>query len=251
MLAQAHLLFVDVVLLQVEDHFLFQAGGVRLGGQIGQGLVKLFPHQLDAFPFQGFHLVVEGQDALDAAGDIGIEGLAFGGTVGAELLQGAVQGGRYGGPVFGGDDIGLLGVHHVGETEDAAGEDAAHAGVFQEGLGEDGFLVKGRHGAFPVVVEGLGIDAVGGVAGLGLVGDEQVYGSPYQLIGQTFAHFQVLVLGQEGTLDGDVGALGVEGADFKRELAAEDGGFGLAVAGHGLDHSLFFSPAKILIISCF
>ena len=83
MLAQAHLFFVDVVLLQVENHFLFQTGRVRLGGQVGQGLVELFTHQLDAFPLKGFHLVVEGQDALDTAGDIGIKGLAFRGAVSA------------------------------------------------------------------------------------------------------------------------------------------------------------------------
>ena len=88
-------------------------------------------------------------------------------------------------------------------------------------------------------MEDVGIDAVGRFRGVGLVGDEKVYGSAHQLVGKALSHFQIFVLGKEGALDGDVCSFGVEGSDFEGELAAFEGGFGLAVAGHGLDHILF------------
>ena len=95
-------------------------------------------------------------------------------------------------------------------------------------------------------MENFLIHAVGGVGAAGFKAQIEVDGSAYQSVGQAFAHFHFLLFGEEGALDIDVGALAVEAADFYRELAALELGFGFAVAGHGLDHGrfLFFAVQR-------
>ena len=78
-------------------------------------------------------------------------------------------------------------------------------------------------------------------------------GAPLEPFRQAAADFQFLVFGKEGTLDADIGVLAVEGTDFDGELAAGKQGFGLAVAGHRLDHNriLVFRTAKLQFFCTF
>ena len=229
MLAKAHFLFVDVVLLQVEDHFLLEALGVGFGRQFFDGLGEFFANGLDAFAFEGFYAVVEGKDAFHTRSDVFVQGDAFGGAVVHELSQGAVKGIGHKGPFVGADDIGLAGIHDVGEAEDGGGKGGGIGRGTQRG-----------DGAGHVLAEGGFVDAVRTVPGGGLEGCIEVDGATYEFIGQQFTYFQLLVFGEEGGFDIDVGAFAVEGADFKGEGAARKKGFGLAVTRHGLNHSCCF-----------
>ena len=97
-------------------------------------------------------------------------------------------------------------------------------------------------------MEDLRIDGMGAVLGAGLIGEIQVYGSPYQAVCQALSHLQLLLLGKEAAFDIDIGTLGVERTYFEGELPAFELGIGLAIAGHGLNHSLKNISAKLLKI---
>ena len=184
MLAQADFFLVDVVFLQVKNHLLLEAFRVGFGGQVLQRSAQFLADGLDALPLKGFHLLIQGQDAGHARGDIGIQGTTLLRPVRQKLLKGAVQGIGHQRPFFRADDIGLPGIHHVREPEDAVGQDAPQAGVFGESFGEDGLAIQGRYHAFPVVVEGLCVDAVRPLSDRRLEADKYINCSPHKLIGQ-------------------------------------------------------------------
>ena len=89
-----------------------------------------------------------------------------------------------------------------------------------------------------VGLQGFGVDGADGIGPGGLQGEEKVDGAALQAVGELLPDGDVLVLGQQGSLDIDIRTLGVESADFDGQFTGFELGFGLAVAGHGLDHLL-------------
>ena len=87
------------------------------------------------------------------------------------------------------------------------------------------------------------VDGLGAFGGIGLPGEEHVDGSALELVGYLFPYAHLLVLGEQGSLDVDVGVLSVHGAELHRKLSVFKQGLGLAVAGHRSYH------AEMLIIS--
>ena len=228
-LAETDLLLVDVVFLEIEDEFLFEAGGIRLGLQLVEGFHQFGLDGFNPFSFKRFHLVIQGADRRYARGDVAIERGAFPDAVIARGRNGRVDRVLHRRPVLFRDGIGLFRIDDVREAEDGREQ-------FGPGNGIDGNFRRNRFGLTQI---GLGqgrIDGLGRRRGIRFEGQEEVDGPALQPCSEFLPHEDVLVFRKEGGLDVDVGALAVQGPDLHREFAGGDAGFGLPVAGHGLDH---------------
>ena len=216
MLAEADLLLVDVVLLQIEDKFLLEAGGIGLLGEFLQVLEEFRLHCFNAFAFQFLHLVVEAQDGLHATGDVLVQDGAFLAAELLEMVQGLVDGGLHRGPVLFGDGIGLLRVHDVREAEEGSEQFAVR---LVTGGGESGKFPPELEHLVVVALQGFGVDGADGIGPGGLQGEEKVDRTALQAVGEHLPDGDVLVLGQQGSLDIDIRTLGVESADFDGQFS--------------------------------
>ena len=224
-LAQPHLLLVDVELFDIVDHLLLQSLGVGLGAQFSQSGENPLADRIDPLTLILLYFSDIRFDLVHLREHVAPQALPFAGPEGLERRHGLVDAALQDGPV-GLRELRLLGFgQHVGQFKQPG----------QQGLvGEaDAHRIQRLAHAGIVALKQVAVHRPDRFrSGIAPQRNEEIDTAAAQFGGQVAADFRLLAARDEGGFQGDVGILAVDRSQFDRVFVPANQALRLSVAGH-------------------